>query len=291
MIKVLATDLDGTLFYPRRPKSLVEKKNRRLIDDFTARGGRVVLVSSRGEEFMERTRKALGDKVDFIGANGAVTSINGQIIQEKALDPEAFKALLSDIRRDYDPGFILLSTKAHGSVMTKTRVSKWNSFLWYAFEAIQGAYREPFVRSDEFFYDQIAKGEVHKAMFVVGLTKKKQMLAEKITRSLGEKYPNFEFCWLNQFIEITPKGCTKDAAIAFYLDYLGISHDNVLVIGDSGNDTRMFEAFHEHSYCMAHAKESVRAKAHHVVRRVSDLYPLLCPSEDSNPSAKGTSKK
>jgi hypothetical protein len=59
------------------------------------------------------------------------------------------------------------------------------------------------------------------------------------------RYPEAEFSWVEQCIEITPKGCSKSEGIAFYLDYNHLSRDNVLVIGDSGNDISMFEAFKE----------------------------------------------
>ena len=284
MIKVLATDLDGTLFYPKSPISLVNGKNKELLRDFINRGGRVALVTSRGEAFLNKVKDKLQMPIDFIGCDGAVVNIEGTNALDRVFDPAGARSLLAELRNDYDPGLILMSTREYPCIMTKTRVSKTTNFLYFAYEAFQGAYREPWVRSDQLFYSQLAKGEVRKLMVLVGLSKKKQLLAEKITETLANRYPDFEFTWLNQFIDITPKGCSKASGVAFYLDYLGINHDNVLVVGDSGNDAPMFEAFYENSYCMSHAKDSVKQKAAHVIHRVSDLRPVLCPSVDSTPS-------
>lgn len=286
MIKVLVTDLDGTLFYPKKPRKLICQKNKELAKDFVAQGGRVVVATSRTEAIKGKIQERLGVPFDFIGADGTIIEIDGKKVRDEVFLIEESKTMLSELRQKYDPGLILLATRNYPNVMTRTRVSHFTNFLYFAYEAFQGIYREPFVRSDAVFYSELNKGDVHKLMALIGLTKKKQLLAEKITVELAERYPDFEFSWLNQFIEITPKGCSKASAVSFYLDYLGINHDNVLVVGDSGNDVGMFEAFYENSYCMAHAKDSVKSKAAHVVPHVYDLRPVLCPSVDSTPTEK-----
>lgn len=286
MIEALVTDLDGTLFYPKKPRKLICQKNKALAEDFIAHGGRIAVATSRTEAIKGKIQNRLGVPFDFIGADGTFIEIDGKRVYDRVFDVEQSKQMLSEIRDKYDPGLILMATRTKPNVMTRTRVSKFTNFLYFAYEAFQGVYREPFVRSDAVFYSELNKGEVRKLMILIGLTKTKQMLAEFITKDLAERYPDFEFSWLNQFIEITPKGCSKASAVAFYLDYLGINHDNVLVVGDSGNDVPMFERFHANSYCMAHAKESVRSKAAHVVSHVYDLRPVLCPSVDSTPTEK-----
>ena len=286
MKEVLATDLDGTLFYPKSQLHLVNKANRALLRDFFAVNGRVVMVSSRSPSFLEKAKRKLGFPLDYIGCDGTVISIDGQRVYDRVFDPEKAKNLLAEIRKEYDPGLILVATDECPIIMTQTKVRKTTNILYFLYEAFQGVYREPWIRSDHKFYQELAKGRVRKIMVLIGISKKKQILAEKITRSWSARYPDFTFTWLNQFIEITPKGCSKASGIAFYLDYLGINHDNVAVVGDSGNDVPMFEAFHGNSYCMAHAKRSVRQKASHIVQRVSDLRSVLCPSVGSTPSEK-----
>ena len=286
MTKVLCTDLDGTLFYPRSPIKLVNKKNREFLRDFIAQGNRVAMVSSRNESFLEKVKRRLDLPLDYIGTDGTVVNINGKTVLERVFDPEGAKQLIAEIRREYDPGLILLATKEHASIMTRTKVNKVTNVLYFLYEAFQGAYREPWIRSDHFFYSELAKGQVRKIMVLAGLSKKKQLEAKGITAGLAEKYPGFEFAWLNQFIEITPKGCSKASGVAFYLDYLGLNQDNVVVVGDSGNDVPMFEAFHEQSYCMEHARPAIKEHAAHVISRVSDLRSVLCPSVDNTPSEK-----
>ena len=286
MIKLLATDLDGTLFFPKRRTHLIPSRNKNFIRKFVAQGGKVVLVSSRGDAFLERTKKRLGVPVDYIGTDGTVINIDGKVVREDAFDVEQCKKLIHDLRRDYDPGMILMSTRDYPNVLTRTNVSKVTNLFHFLWQMVQGAYREPFIRSDNFFYQELNKGNVRKLMILIGITKANQRRAKEITEVLQQRYPEFEFMWLNQFIEITPKGCSKASGLSFYLDYLGINHDNVAVVGDSGNDIPMFKEFYKNSYCMKHAPEPIRAQAAHVIKFVSDLEPVLCPSEDDTPSEK-----
>lgn len=286
MIKLLATDLDGTLFFPKKRAKLIPSRNKKFIADFVKRGGKVVLVSSRGDAFLERTRQRLGVPVDFIGTDGTWIQIDGKVVREDVFEIESCKKLLNELRRDYDPKMILISTREHPNVLTRTDVSKVTNLFHFLWQMVQGAYREPFIRSDNFFYQELNKGTVRKMMILIGITKANQRRAKEITEVLQKRYPDFEFVWLNQFIEITPKGCSKASGLSFYLDYLGISHDNVAVVGDSGNDVPMFQEFYENSYCMKHAPAAVKAQAKNVIGYVSDLRPVLCPSEDDTPSEK-----
>ena len=281
--KVIATDLDGTLFYPKKIFSMIARSNRKFLKRFIDDGGRLVVVTSRGLPFMYKIPEKLGAPCDFICCNGAIVSADGKIVKQQAFDPAEFKSLINDLRTRYNPKLFLLNSATKGTIMTRTFTSFWTQFLYLSYEAFQGIYREKTVRSDHVFYDEIEKGNGYKMMFLVGFSKKRKLLAEKMTKELSEKYPDFSFSWVNQFIEVAPKGCTKAEGVAFYLAKLGLSNDNTMVVGDSGNDIPMFDAFHEKSYCMAHSPASVKTHAAHVIKRVSDLEETLYPSEDSEP--------
>jgi len=49
----------------------------------------------------------------------------------------------------------------------------------------------------------------------------------------------------NHFAEIVPLGVDKAEGIKYVIDYLGIKEDEVLVIGDAGNDVGMMKTFKE----------------------------------------------
>ena len=66
----------------------------------------------------------------------------------------------------------------------------------------------------------------------------------------------------------------------------------MLVVGDSGNDISMFEAYQKNSFCMEHSPDAVKKHAAHVVKRFYDLEKYLYPSEERNkPLEKGSTAK
>lgn len=233
-----------------------------------------------------KVAKRIGGNVDIVGSNGAFVICNGEFIRETFFEKEVLKEIIDYVRAEIDPGLIILTTHDQNQVFTRTMVSKWTNFMYMVYYFFQGVYRDPFVRSDKVFCNELEKGQVYKLMFLNGLSKKKKEKGRILNEELKKKFPQAEFSWVGEFIEVTPKGCTKSNGINFYLDYNGLSKDNVLVIGDSGNDISMFDAFKEQSYCMEHGPKSVKAHASHTIRRFYDLEEVLYPSEDSKSTAK-----
>ena len=282
MDKVLATDLDGTLFYPKKKIGMVSRKNIAFLHRLKEEGDRIVLVSSRSETFLRKVQNRIGMDVDFIGADGSLVVIDGQKVRDEYFVPGELKTLVEELRTDYDPPLFLASSQDMPLIMTKTRVSKFTNLGYFLYQFFQGVYRESWVRSDYVFFREIASGRVNKLMVMIGLSKKKRRRAFEITEDLRKRYPQFDFVWLDQFIEITPRGCSKASGLAFYLDYLGLNRDNVVVVGDSGNDVPMLDAFPTQSYAMAHAPKEVREHAKGVVKRVYELERVLYPSADNH---------
>ena len=278
---ILATDLDGTLFYPKKRLRMIQKKNIAFLRRVHEEGGRVVLVSSRSEQFLAKVVGKLGFPVDYIGTDGTMVYADGQKIRDCYFEPQNIKDLVNDLRSSYDPPLFIASSAEHPLIINRTQVSHMTNFMYVLYQMVQGVYREPWIRSDHVFFKEIATGKVNKLMVLIGLTKKKRQRSYQITKELQRKYPDFEFVWLDQFIEITPKGCSKASGLEFYLDYLGLNHDNVVVVGDSGNDVPMLDAFPGHSYAMAHAPKQVKEHATGVVKRVYELEPMLYPSADN----------
>ena len=280
-MKVLASDLDGTLFYPKSRFLMVPKTNRRFLQRLYERGDRLLVVSSRSLQFKPQLEKRLKVDFDFIGCDGCVIEASGKVVKEEFLDPSIALPMIDELSKDYDPGMMIATTPEHPMVCTRKEVSLGTTVGYFLYMSVQGVYREKFIRNDKMFRASIESGKCYKIMVLIGVTKKAKKKAEIITKELIEKYPQFHFAWLNEFIEITPKGCTKATGVAKYLDSIGLSEDNVYVVGDSGNDVPMFEAFYEHSFCMGHAPQSIRAKAKHVVTNYVDLEKALYPLEDS----------
>jgi len=270
MKKIIATDLDGTLFYPKRLVAMISDRNKSFIRDYIDEGGRVVIVSGRNHFFSHKVVEVIDRPVDVISCNSAYISCDKQIIRELFLPRYRMREILEEINRDYDPTGYLLMSKNQNLVTYdrhKSRVKNLGHRFYYF---IQGAYREPYVYSDEVFEEELEKGQVYKLMIYFGLSKRAQRRAKEVNKELREKYPEIEASWIGMFIEITPRGCNKAEGIQYYLDYLKRSDKDVVVVGDSGNDISMFIKY-ENSFCMRHAPSSVRKYAKYTIRHFRDL--------------------
>lgn len=217
---------------------------------------------------------------DIVGGNGTFVYADGKLVKEEYFEPTSFKTFLDELMRDYEPYLIINSSKSHGILQMKTHNHGIGSFFYVIYQLYQGTYREKRTKDDQIFFSEIEKRQTYKMMACIGLSKSKQRLAYHLTNLLAKEYPMLEFAWLNQFVEVTPKGCNKSKGLSFYLDYLGVPKENVTVIGDSGNDVAMLEAFYENSFCMKHSPRLIQKKAKHVVNTVADLEDYLYPSAD-----------
>lgn len=103
------------------------------------------------------------------------------------------------------------------------------------------------------------------------MTNKANRRAEEATKTLNNTYSNIEAAWTTLAVEITTKNVSKGASIEKYCEINNINKDDVYVIGDSGNDISMFKKFHEHSFVMKKAPESVKRFSKYVINKFEDL--------------------
>lgn len=275
MKKVLATDLDGTLFYPRRYFGLIAKKNvkflRRYIDD----GGRVALITGRSQDFIKKVMKKVARPMDAMTCNGANMMIDGKMIEQRYMSEEEMRSVINYLDEKYHPlAFILMTDNFPSIVAAKRRniILKLLYRIWYFF---QFSYAEKYTFSDRnkpdgLFNNQLKTNKISKLLVFMGLRKKYIELNKEVNKELRAKFSHLEFSWSNQVIEITPHGAEKSKAISKYLEHLNIAPDDCIVAGDSGNDITMFETF-RNNVCMGHASNTVKKYATHIVSHYYDI--------------------
>lgn len=277
MAKILALDLDGTLFYPKGRKHLVPLKNVEFLQKFIDSGNKVVLVTSRDPAFIERVIKCVGRDMDYIAFSGAVVKIDGQIVKDIHMDNEELKTILEAIRLKYKPiGYFLTSDKPPIIVSPFIFLTKWLQKVYLSVYKLHlGQYMEEIVVSKDEFYAKLDSAIVYAVKGFFGLGKKTRKSNAEINKAIREKYPSIESSWMGIVLEFAPKGCNKGESLTNYIDTIKANHDDVYVVGDSGNDISMFNAFHSHSFVMKHAYPSVKKYAKHKISRVYKLEKYL----------------
>ena len=283
MSKILACDLDGTLLYPSKFFRIVPKKNVKFIRKWIDAGNKLVVVSSRGPDFMHRLKEEIERDFDFIAYTSSYIEADGKVIRDVSINAIEMTTILNEIEEKYHPLAYLMDVKGQPLLIKNLAVGARLLILFYRlYWFFQGKKREPFVLSNWYFDDKLALGNVYKVMVFFGLAKSKSEISKEINKRLREQFKDVESSWTSVVNEITPKDCNKGEGLKYYCDYLKINHDDIIVVGDSGNDISMFNLFHENSYCMAKAYPSVKKYAGHTISRVHKLDKLVLNKGETN---------
>ena len=275
MIKLIATDLDGTLFYPKKRIKGVCSSNVKFLSNFASKGGEIFLSSGRSTFVIDRLEKIFKSKVTFLGCNGAYIIKDNKTINSHPIDND--KALnvfskthdhiravnwllFSDSKIMYTyPDDVLLSYKP---------IFKFVNFL-------RGFYADPMYLDKNKFFDFLCNGKIYKVMIMMGLSKSVSKLTYETSLYFKNNFSkDFEIAWSDNVIELTAPGVDKGRGLLKYCQDNNIKNDEVIVIGDSGNDLSMFKYF-RHSFIMANAHKSLLKSANHIVNRVSDLQEYI----------------
>lgn len=280
MAKLLATDLDGTLFYPRQRKRCIPKKNVRFLRKWIDNGNRLVLITSRSSQFLKRLEDEIQRPFDSLSCSSAEVTVDNKLIRESFIPNQTLESLLNDINEKYHPLAYMLTSKDYPLIIKQQKKINWFfKFIYGMYYFFQFKYREDYVMDDELFDKEVKEGSPLKVMVVFGIGKSKNQISKEINKVLREVYTSVEASWSDIVIEITPKGCSKGEGLEYYCNALNINPSDVYVVGDSGNDIAMFQKFNENSYCMNHSFTSVRKYAKHTISRVYKLDEIVLKGE------------
>ena len=281
MAKILATDLDGTLFYPSKIKTAIPKKNIKFLRKWIDAGNRVVLVTSRGKEFTDGLKKEIQRPVDVLNCTGAQIFSNKKIIREISIPNESLKNILDELDKDFAPLAYLMTTDKYTCLIKDNgQASRFFLHFYKLWRFFQFKKKEPILVDNKVFEKELNEGKIFKVMVFFGLARKKKKMTKEFNKLFREKFTNVEFSWTRIINEITPLDCNKGASLVYYCNALGIDKKDVYVVGDSGNDITMFNAFYENSFCMRKAYTSVRKYAKYTVSKVYKLDKMLLKGED-----------
>ncbi|MCH5172331.1 MAG: HAD-IIB family hydrolase [Erysipelotrichales bacterium] len=275
MPKVLALDLDGTLFYPKKRIRMIPKKNINFIRRFIDEGNKVVLCSGRNLPYALKVQEKLQRNIDVIGCNSSFIYSNGEIIKSSAINGAKIEFIVKEFIEKYGIKVWLLMSKDQSLVIAgdMNTLTRW---LYTIIYFSQGIYAEKYIISNDAFDEELKKGEIYKLMIFFGLGKKAKDKACEANKYIRENYKDIlEASWTDNFIELTAANVSKSNGLKDYCEINNIDPKDVYVAGDSGNDISMFNTFYEHSFCMKHSPAKVKKFAKYQIRRVADIEKLI----------------
>lgn len=259
MIKLFASDLDGTLFnILHETDGGILRRLRRTIEA----GRHVALASGR---CVRRTAElGFGDlPIESVGANGAhVVGRGGEVLRHVTIDPTVIEELLT--------GFPAVCFNCVGRDHTYVRGTREQHASGYLMpRGLAGVilrYRmSRAVRTDEERFDcgnaDVLAQDICKLNFRVpdpGM--RREMEAFVAERSDVLVNASFD----GDLFELTDARVNKGEAVAWLAGELGLSEDEVAVYGDGGNDLAMLERF-DHAYATSNGSDAAKRAAGSVI--------------------------
>lgn len=275
MIKLLGIDLDGTLLYPKRRFSIMTRKNANFLKEFIAQGGKVVLVSGRNPMMKSKIEKKIGHPVSLLGCNGSFLVEGNQVVQGNPMPNDILLQIYSKLRKNFGIISWLLFDASDRMHLVTHGVSGAFVALAKFINSLSFQYRETFVYGEKEFIKALQTGVNYKIMPVFGIGKKAKERALQAFIAVNDLYQDkVTICASNNALEISAINTNKAQALLNYIQKENISPDEVAVIGDSGNDIIMFEAF-KNSFVMDHADSHVACHAKYKIHRVSDVKKFI----------------
>lgn len=250
MYKLIAVDMDGTLLKEDKTISI---KTKHAIYKAKQRGVRVVLASGRPIEGLEKYLKEL----DLMTEEDYVLSFNGSVVQNALTKQIIRKNILTgrDLTDLYEIAQRLgLNIHAFSNAGCITpKMSKYSELEG----TINGI---PVIEMD--YKDVKAEEDIIKIMMV----DEPSVLEEAIKHLPTEVYEKYTVVRsAPYFLEFLNKKSSKGVGVSALIDHLGIKKEQVICIGDAGNDLDMIQ-FAGLGVAMGNAFEEVKAAADYITK-------------------------
>ena len=249
-IRVIATDMDGTLLDPKGQLDL--PRLEKILDKLDQRGIRFVIATGNEVHRMRQLLGHLAERVVLVVANGARIFENNELIQAQTWDDVMVDRALAHFKgRECQDQFVVTAMNG-GFVKEGTVFTELDKFMTP--EMIEKLYqRMNFV--DEF--DSSLFGGVLKMSMVVGEERLDSVLQEVNdlfdgrVRAVSSGYG----C-----IDILQDGIHKAWGLVELLKRWNLKPEQIMAFGDSENDIEMLELAGI-SYAMENAEEAVKRVA------------------------------
>lgn len=252
MIKLIASDLDGTLLLNGAQK--LSDELYPLIKQLSEMGILFVAASGRQYANMKRLFAPLLDEMGFICENGAMAIRDEKVLYINGFDKELVKEILETINAKEGSEFTC-STKDFYYIMPKT----------------------------EEYYDLMVNVIGNNCKVISSLdeiTESCMKLAVYDKRGMNEEMVKFwkdhfsDRCSVvtsgNAWLDFIPYETNKANGIYEFQRILGIQPEECIVFGDEYNDIEMLKCV-PNSFAMSHAKDGVKVHANYLTERVEPV--------------------
>ncbi|GMA14131.1 hypothetical protein HNQ10_003107 [Deinococcus metallilatus] len=250
MIRLIATDLDGTLL---RPDLTVSVRTRAALDAARAAGIHVVPVTARQPRGVRRIAEAAGFHEYALCGNGAhgVHLTTGETLFEAHV-PEAVQRAVAEALAARVPGVLFVSVREGGEVFVAQDG-------YAAIAHFEDHKREPGEMGTFTLEDVLARPSLKFIVRHAALTPR-ELLAELRALNLGGFAVTHSGA---PFLEVLAEGVSKAWGLEQLCARLNVAREEVLAFGDAPNDAEML-AWAGRGVAMGNAESEAREAADEV---------------------------
>jgi Cof subfamily protein (haloacid dehalogenase superfamily) len=258
-IRLLATDIDGTLL---NPQFKVSEGDLMALRRAHAAGIEIVLVTGRRHRFALPIAQQLGFDLWLISSNGAVTrSLAGETFHRDMMPAATCRRLVGAMQEFRGNTVLTFDTEVKGAIVLE-RVDELG-------ESIR-RWLEKNMEYIEFVVpiENALVSDPVQAMFCGTMARMSQALQalngagmDGSVTVLRTEYPDRDL----SMIDVLNAGCSKGHALERWARHRGYRREEVMAIGDNHNDVEMLE-FAGYPVIMGNACEELRGRGWTVTR-------------------------
>ena len=259
MIKLIASDLDGTLL-PDLEQELSEKSIS-LIHELTLKG--IHFVSASGRQYNNQLRlfDKIKDEISYIAENGTLCIHNGKIISHSPLDAQLAKAILTEVKTDGRYG---ITVSGDYSYYLEDKDPEFVDLIVHHMKSTAQIVPDLLALENPILKISICNLHGDENAFLDYLAHLKSIFPKNIKIVTSG----------NMWIDFINKDANKGTSLKTLMDLFQISSDECMVFGDQFNDIEMFQSA-KYSFAMADSAPGVTKHAAYITPCVNDVLENL----------------
>jgi len=258
-IRLLATDIDGTLL---NPQFQISDGDLAALRRAHAAGIEIVLVTGRRHTFALPIAKQLGFDLWLISSNGAVTrSLAGERFHRDLMPAETCRRLCVAMQEFRGNTVLTFDTEGKGAIVLERldelgeSIRRWleknREYIEFVVPIERALTADPV---QAMFCGSMAR--MSKALQALG-----QAGMDGLVTVLRTEYPLRDL----SMIDVLNTGCSKGHALERWAAYRGYRREQVMAVGDNHNDVEMLE-FAGYPVIMGNACAELRGRGWTVTR-------------------------
>lgn len=253
MIKLIASDLDGTLL--QNGAQELTPRALQLIHELTVRGVHFVAASGRQYDNERRLFADIKDEISYIAENGSLCIHNGKVISRGVIDDRLAARILSEIKKD--PGFEIVVSREDACFIENNNAE----FVNHIVNIMHNTTR---------IVDDVSKVEGPILKIAIA-----NMAARDMSASLRHLQQLFSseikvVTSGNIWIDFIVPGYNKGSALRQLMELFHVNPNECMAFGDQYNDVEMLELVGQ-GYAMSNAAPGIAGHAEYVTDSVEDV--------------------